>query len=243
MQQSRFNAQRTFIALIACVAAVAGIFWLVAHNKTPSEQVRITNLSDCAPKINGVISSQISTNMYKFVERANTYNKRENLKNYDGQFREKTCRTITTNEDSKIFNTTAILDIPEAKQSWKVSFGWTSTKGNPQIDLGTIKPTCLLASQLLYGDFECINVWSLITYGTDKYDPILKHVPYNGSSFDLAYDPETKTISATVLIRPNDANNPAVISNTEAAVPIWLQNEGLNPADYTIKYRVTARQD
>lgn len=237
------RAKFILIVLSIFIILIAGVSFLANRGNTDEGRVTISNLGDCSPHINSVVASQISTTMYMFVERANDYNQRHNEAGYTGIFRDGSCHTETTNETKKIFRTTAILDIPEAKQSWDVGYSWTSAKGTPQIDLGTIEPTCLSASKLRYGDFKCQSVTSLIMYGTDKYDPILKYVPYNGDSFDLTYDPDTKTISAAVFVRPNDANNTVLIENVKSAVPIWIQQKGLNPSDYTIKYRVTAKQD
>lgn len=240
------TSSRTKLALVVLavlVVLIASVSFLVSRSNINEGRVTISNLTDCSPGINEVVVSQISTTMYMFVERANDYNQRRNEAGYTGAFRDGSCRTETTNETKNTFQTTAILDIPQAKQSWDVVYGWTSTKGNPQIDLGTIEPTCLPGSQLRYGDFKCQNVTSLIAYGTDKYDPILKYMPYSGESFNLAYDPESKTISVTVLVRPEEANNTALVNNVKAAVPQWIQQKGLNPSDYTIKYRVAAKQD
>lgn len=238
------NRSRTiFIVLVLFIATVAGVIFVSVRRGVPEGQVDIVNLSDCAPDINSVIYSQIRTNMYVYVERGNDYNQRQNLPGYTAEIRQGSCNTETTNSADGIFRSNAVLDIPEARQSWAITFSWTSAKGNPKIDLGTVEPECLPASQLRYGDFKCQNVLSLVNYGTDKYDPILKHMPYDGDSFNLLYDPETKTISATVLVPPREADNPALITNTEAAVPLWLQQKGLDPNNYTIRYRVAAKQD
>lgn len=240
---TRFGKKGIWIAIIMVVALVAATVLLIARQGTPNRRIVITNLNSCAPNINKLIASQVSTNAYAFVERANKYNNHQNLPSYTAEIRNGTCHTITKNNSTGISRTTAVLDVPEAKQSWKVTFSWTAEPGTPQIDIGTIEPTCLPSSQLRYGEFKCINVLSLINYGTDKYDPILQYVPYSGDSFSLSYSPDTKTISATVNVPPDEANNTALISNTEATIPLWLQENGLNPNDYTIRYRVVAVQD
>jgi hypothetical protein len=228
------------ILLVLLVFGMIGIaVFVTLDHGTPNQKVSITNLTDCTPDINKRVVTQISGAMYGLVEKADNYNHRQTLPKYTALVRDGSCKTSPVEAD--VLGSTMILDIREARQSWTITFDWVKSSTVINTDLGTISPSCLPATKLPYGDFNCDKVLSLINYGTDKYDPILKYTPYTGSSFELSYDPETKTIAATILVPQEQANNTALIDNVKTAVPIWLQNKGLDPSSYTINYRVAAQ--
>lgn len=241
--------KRKIVVIVLCVVVVLGVIVGISVTKEPKQPVIITNLNDCTPNINEKMELNLIDVVNSHVELANTYNEQPAAEQYKAHIRNGSCRELSVVDTKTSFGTNTvtttnfILDVPDAKQSWNVMLGWILKGQKLGTDTGSAQLECPEANQLIYGDFRCINVVSKIKYGTYNYDPILGFVPYDGDSFNLSYDPDTKTVSATVLIQPDQSNNTLLIENVKSAVPIWLRNNGLNPEDYTIKYRVTARQD
>lgn len=235
------------LALIA--AMVVGVLFIVfVFKKTStqkSETVYITNLTSCATNINPSLTDEIYSATYHLVKSANSYNKISTQPKYTATIRDKSCRHVSQNSslgyDGKkqpVKTTSIVIDIPDAKQSWELSFDWVASK-SINTDLGTIIPKCLPAESLIYGDFNCYKIMSLKEYGTDNYDVILQYMPYTGSGFDLGYNPETKEVTATIHIPIKEMDNQELIQNSREIVPYWFEHRGLDINNYTVIYKTS----
>jgi hypothetical protein len=229
--------------LAACVGL--GLLFILFGNSQPaSGHVAIKDLGKCSKNINGVVADNISTKLYALVKSANDYNKSGTVDAYKATIRSDSCQqsdaTIVETSDGgqrSVETSTLIVDIAEAKQSWKITYDWVTNKESlSDVDLGTIQPSCLKTDQLLYGDFKCENILSLAKYGTDKIDPILQYMPYSGAGFKLEYSPDTRVVSVLILPPSGTKDVAAFTENTKAVIPYWFQKRGLDQSKYTIVY-------
>lgn len=233
-----------FLVVIIMIIGVIATIFLVRKSPVPNT-VTITNLGYCSPDMNTIAQDKLYSQLYNLVKDTNNFNRHSTQATYNATFRKDTCNTTsntarTSTDDLKtVFSTTATVDIPLAKQSWQIQYGWVKGGGSVGVDLGTMTPTCLNNSQLLYGDFQCTKALNYITYGTADYDPIMKYTPYTGVAFDLTYGPNTRTVIATILVEPKDADNSVLIANEKIAIGVWFQEHNLDITKYTIHYIVS----
>lgn len=230
--------------IIGIISIVAFVNWQKDINKT--EAIYISNLDSCSNNMKESLQESMRTNMYDTIKMANDYNKQETLPRYEAVLREGTCaeKDISIsgidNQEADIKETTAILDIPEAKQSWDIVYHWVPNGTDVTTDLGTIiTPRCLSEEKLIYGDFKCENIMSLREFGTDQYDPILQYMPYTGAGFTLEYTPDTKAVEATIVVRPSDKNNKTLQNNLKAQVVYWFSYRKLDITAYKVSYVFT----
>jgi hypothetical protein len=236
--------------LIGCVG-LGLLFVLLGNTRPDPGHVSIKGLDKCSKNISGVVADNISTKLYALVKSANDYNKFSTADSYQASVRTGSCsqpdRTDVTNSlgDLRTVETSAIIvDIPDAKQSWKITYDWITNKESlDDVDLGTIQPSCLPTDQLRYGDFKCENIMSLAKYGTDKVDPILQYMPYTGAGFSLEYNPDTRTVSVLILPPPGTKDVRAFTENTKAIIPYWFEKRGLDMTKYTVVYSSDIRDD
>ncbi len=233
------------------LAVVVGLFLLVfavvvvvSGNHVKSGIVNIQGLAQCSKDIHNNVKDDIETKTYSLVKSANDYNKLKTSDGYKATIRGGSCKQEQTNQSTDssgvhhTVNTSSIvIDIQSAKQSWKITYDWVTQSGSlANIDLGTIKPECLPVDQLKYGDFKCENIMSLAKYGTDKSDPILPYMPYDGAGFRLEYNPDNKTVSVIILPPSGTQDVAAFTENTKAIIPYWFKKRGLDESKYRVLY-------
>lgn len=229
-----------FLLLVGVVIVIAYI--QAVNDKNKPNAVYIANLSACSPGMQKSIEDSLRTNMYDSIKAANDYNKKDTLKNYSASIREGSCKEETQEitefgATTNLKITTAILDIPDAQQSWGITYNWLPNGKEVRVDLGdVITPYCLEEKDLIYGTFNCEKVLSLVEHGTDKVDPILSYVPYSGSGFTIDYDPETKVVTATIQLRASEQDNQELITNLKKEVEYWFSSRNLTMSSYTVNY-------
>lgn len=231
------------VAGIVILLVAVGTLMTLFLRKPGENSVVISNLGSCAKNINPQVTANLNQQIYSYVKSANDYNQVASKASYKAVVREGSCRQVDTNTSANntVISSSAILDIPDAKQSWNIKWAWVPKSQTLATDIGSATAECLPANELIYGDFHCISVLSLLQYGTPYYDPILKYVPYSGDSFNIKYSPKNKAVTVTILVPQVWASDPAVAKNIESAVPQWFTQNGLVISNYTVSYVVTTK--
>lgn len=232
------------LTMVCLLLLGIGLIILSSGSRSKQGHVTIDNFNDCTKNATSGTEEDISTGLYKLVKSANDYNKLTTAKSYHATIRKGSCQTTSktvtdnsTNKEEVVQTTNIVVDVPSAKQSWKIAFDWINKQaGNTNIDLGTIQPSCLKTDQLIYGDFKCDSIMSLAKYGTDKADPILQYMPYTGAGFRMEYVPDTKTVSIFFDPPPGTTDTAAFIQNTKDIIPYWFQKRNLDQSKYKIIY-------
>jgi len=245
---SGIRQRKQLIALIVVIFLIlVGVVVIVAYlqavnDRNKPDTVYIENLSTCSPGMQKGIEESLRTNMYDSIKAANDYNKKDSLKNYSASIREGSCKEETQEVTefgaiTQLKVTTAILDIPDAQQSWEISYNWLPNGKKITVDLGTvITPRCLEEKDLIYGDFNCKKVLNITEHGTDNVDPILNYIPYTGAGFKIDYNPETKVVTATIQLRSSETDNQELINNLKKEVEYWFTSHDLKMSSYTVNY-------
>ncbi|MEO5690995.1 MAG: hypothetical protein ABIQ64_02310 [Candidatus Saccharimonadales bacterium] len=142
------------------------------------------------------------------------------------------------NEEIKTHTVTFIVDIKSLKQSYDVSYQWVDPSSDTQEVLdeyGTVVK-CLPKEKLVYGDFGCEDMFTVLSTPSD---PILNHLPYSSENFEVVYDPRaTKTLSVTIKTSASDerSGGDAAIERYKVDVKTWLATVTKNPEDYTVNF-------
>jgi len=237
----------TVVAIVAIIAVVVVVNLInAANDKNKKDAIYISNLSSCSSNMQKSLEDSMRANMYITIQSANEYNKKETLPRYESVIRDGSCteKDISIGgidgKKADIKESVAILDIPEAKQSWTITYHWVENGTPITTDLGTIViPSCVPKEKLIYGDFNCEKIMSLAEYGTDKYDAILQYMPYTGKGFDLSYNPDTKAVAAEIIVQPSQINNQELLTNLRGQVEYWFTHRKLDINSYTVTYTYT----
>lgn len=218
------------VFIIVIVMAVINI------NDKKKNTVQIDNLDSCSKNMNDAVKKSLFESVFVYVKAANDFNKAPTDQSYSATIRANSCKQVQTSDGKDRFNqTTVIVDVPKAKQSWAASYHWRTTDDTRPEDLGEAAITCVAKDQLIYGDFNCANV-PLVKKAT--LNAILSVLPIIVAEYSKDYS----TYTEFKITSPTSKNGVPVIKitdttggNKDRALAI-LKQKGFNPADYTVEY-------
>lgn len=228
------------IVLITIIAiAVASIVYISSNKRNSyGGELQIANLDEVT---NGRPSDQdtleyIKYDLYRVVNKNNTPPVESNSIK-DILIRE---NSFQQNQDTikGVNDVSFIVDIESLKQSYLVSYQWSIGKDRSNLDEWGTVVKCLPIEQLIYGDFNCKDMFIELD---SPSDPILKHLPYSTADYSVVLDPSTeKTLKATIRTTAADErfNSDLAIKKYKADLNDWITSIGLNPADYKINYTI-----
>jgi hypothetical protein len=228
--------RRKYVIGALFVAAIAFLVLSVRSQRgSNTTGLTISNLSGCSKGINKTSQNSLTRQLYTLVKSTNTFNEHPTESSYSASVRSGSCSTQHTSGQAS--SSTAIIDIPGAKQSWKVTFSWVT--GSLATDLGSIQPACLPIDKLLYGDFRCTRALESTNY-IDTTDPIVQYLPHSTLDYNLTIESSDKKIlNAQLFLSGADQSNAsAATALYKQEVVDYITSVGLNPADYTINYTV-----
>ena len=232
----------SLVAVISIVAIIVGVVYSSMSRQADiqkAETVYIKDLDLCSRTIGQEIVNDLRAKMFSYVSLANKYNNQPSNENYQAVIRGGTCKTAQYGKNAN--TSTLILDIPDAKQSWEISYAWTPGGVETNHDLGTVTPTCLEADKLIYGDFKCNEVLNILEYGIANPDPIIELLPYFSEGFELKYTKETNKVDAIIVIRPSQKDNQTLINNLKSQVEYWFSHRDLDINKYSVTYTIETR--
>lgn len=140
------------------------------------------------------------------------------------------------NEEKGVYTVNFIVDIKSLSQSYDVSYQWSNSGEKDKLTEGVTAVKCLPVDKLIYGEFDCKDMFTELSAPTD---PILAHLPYSSLDFKVTYDPNvTKTLNATIYTTAADERtDPGVaIEQYKKNVKEWVASTGVNANEYKINY-------
>lgn len=126
-----------------------------------------------------------------------------------------------------------IVDIPSIGHSYNVRYEWSESGDDANFtEYGTVV-TCPSKDQLIYGEFEC---WDIFSTHAGSNDPIVKILPYESDEerFKITSTQDGGRVSA-VNIYAYTCNTDLVDTINESALN-WLRSQNINPSDYNIVF-------
>ena len=149
----------------------------------------------------------------------------------DGSF------TQQYDEEKDVHTVDFIVDIESLKQSYNASYQWSDTnKYSENIDEWGTVVKCLPEDKLIYGDFDCKDMFTQMENSSDKkLDAIL---PYNGTNYRITHytNNENPVINVRIMLN-NNPQTKKFFNNYRKEANSWLRSHDVAISDYTITYR------
>lgn len=224
-------------ALLFLVGIVAAILYFTTANKSKyGGGLEITNL-DTYTKDKPSDKDSIDYIKYDLLRTVNKNVKTpvtaDSVK--DIVIRDKTF-TQVYDDDLDVYTVNFIVDISSLSQSYDVTYQWSSDgKRDNLTEAGTVVK-CLPAEKLVYGNFNCKDMFNEFS---TPVDPILNYLPHTTADYKVVYDPTaTKTLKATIYTTAADEriDPDTAIEQYKADVKKWVASTGVNASEYTIRY-------
>ncbi len=143
----------------------------------------------------------------------------------------------TTNINSGSF----IVDIPSIKQSYLLSYRWSSDNSNVNLGGYTATAACVPSKKLIYSNFDCKDSFANSPDITSS-DPILSHLPYSTFNYTVTgkYNDNNKLdLNVNIILYSSDTRDGQrdnSISKYKSQVIDWIKSINLNPDNYLINY-------
>lgn len=241
------NQKRQLSVLIALIALfVAGsiaiiIYSIFENTKSPyAQHMGIANLQDYTagqPTDHDALA-YIEYALYNTI----SYNVDRTLKN--NEITDILIRTGSFSQDyndsTKIHAVHFIVDIESLRQSYDVKYEWSDDHSLENLsEYGTIV-SCLPVDQLIYGDFNCQDMF---TAEKQVVDPIIDQLPHSELGYEItsgALDGNQLTLNIKITLSASDERIGAdqAIASYKDQATAWIRSIGLDPANYTISYSI-----
>lgn len=130
-----------------------------------------------------------------------------------------------------------IVDIASLQQSYLVQYEYSSNPNEAFTSGYPILVSCLETSELIYGDFECKEMYS---QNFEELDPIFDVLPYSTLEYQLSANEDSDgdvTILIELYITDADKDNEeAVVELYKSKALAWLKSKDFDSNDYIIEY-------
>lgn len=210
------------------------LFFIQPTNKY-SDEISIKNYDKYISNLPKDKRDSINNSLYKIVK--NNLNS-NNLNVNDANIREGS-NNYNYNEALNINSGSFMVDMQSIKQSYLVSYEWSSDTKNDNLSGYTTSITCLSSDKLIYGDFNCKDDSSLNT----NRDPILNYLPYSRFNYVVTatMDNYKANLNVDIFLFLSDTENGErenSINKYKTEVIDWIKSINLNPDNYLIKYTI-----
>lgn len=241
----KISKKQIIITIFIIITIIIIFTFYFIFRPIQSNIINISNLNECGDNIHNTISQNITASAYNTVKLAHNFNNQPSLNHYSGLIREGSCSTTT--EDNIGHTSMAILDIPDAKQSWQIEFFWIkNNQPTESLDFGAIKYTCITEDQMIYPDFNCDKIIAErdreINDNIINKDPIFNILPYSTLNYTIRFasvDEKDKiTLNITISISNVEyKEDPEKYVNLYKNSAIdYLKSRGFNPDNYSFNY-------
>lgn len=172
---------------------------------------------------------------------------KNNLKTDDINIKDASIRedSVEYNYDksTNINSGSFIVDMQSVKQSYFMTYEWSSDANNANFSGYTATSACLPASDLIYGAFDCIDGFANSKSNAES-DPILIHLPYSTFNYTVTADINANNkadLNVNMVLYTSDTrdgNRDNSINKYKTEITNWITSIGLSPADYLINYSI-----
>ena len=232
------------LLVIIIVVWIWDIIATIDYQNRNRDTVQILNINNCSRNITDKIKQNIFEVTYGYVNMVNERNGKETKPVYDATLRLESCYQEEHYEgDQKLYYTNVIVDVPDARQSWQVSYLWATTELADEIDLGPIEFSCVAEQNLIYSDFGCNDIPVL---KINQEDPIMKLLPFSTFNYRLfavkAEDGSKTQVTAEITLYSSDTRGSTIEEATnryKAEIANWFKVNSLNINNYNVTYNVS----
>lgn len=241
----RFTRRQVIIGAVAGAAVIGLIllfFFTRPAEESSSVRVTIGGLDSCSKNIDPMYADSLDL-VYNYIENSNEYNGWETADEYTSSIRAGTCsqeQHLDQATNNNYYATTFIVDIPDAGQSYRVSYAWTAKGVRVDADLGYPVVSCLPLEELIYGDFHC----SEMPFAKKNHiEPVLSIIPYYSLFYEIRpVDIGDGVIKLHITIMPSAGEArgdiDAAIAQHKQSASDYLVANAINPSSYEIEYEI-----
>lgn len=235
----QLGKKQKYIIISICFVILAifiSLFFIKPVSKY-GNGVSVNNYDKYTPNLPTDRRDSINTALYK-ITKSNLNNKDINIK--DAVIRKEFVE-YNYNKSTDINSGSFIVDMQSIKQSYLISYEWSSDNNNVNLSGYSAVATCLPVDKLIYGIFNCVDSFSG-SVNNIKRDPILNYLPYSTFNYVITANMNSKNkvdLVANIILYSSDTrdgNRDNSISKYETEITNWINSKGLNPNDYFIDY-------
>jgi hypothetical protein len=226
-----------FISVLILVAIIVLSFFVQPHNKYGNE-IGISNYDKYVSNLPVNRRDAINSNLYNIVKL--------NSKSKNPSIQDATIRgdSVEYNYDeaTNINSGSFIVDMKSVRQSYLISYRWSSDENNMYIGGYAAKIECLPLDKLIYGNFSCKDDFANSINAASR-DPILDYLPYSTFNYTVVANNNSGKIELNVDMILNssdtrDGQRDNSINKYKSQVVDWIKSIKFNPDDYSINYNI-----
>lgn len=228
------NLIRLFIFLVGLIIILFIFFigWSLNRNPYGDKTVSINELSNFA---SGSSDKQLLDYIQHDLYMAISYNSTDI--NTIKQIQDATIREGSFvkeyNEKASLYNVSFIVDIPSIQQSYSVTYQWGPSTKAAYDEWGT-QVSCLPKDQLIYGDFNCQDMSSILE---GSNDPIMEYLPFKDYNAGFKINAITENNVITNVSIYIYSCQEAEINQIKSTVVLnWFTDKNLDFNSYPITF-------
>lgn len=226
------------VAFIAIVVMLAFISKIGEQKNKYGDEIVITNLNEETAGREKPSSSDVIDYIQSELLKIVNMNSEEEIKGRD--ITDATIREGTFvqeyDSDKDIYIVSFMVDIKSLSQSYQASYQWVKGDGlDEDIDEWGINVRCLPQDKLIYGDFGCQDMFSVM--GND--DSIINFLPHSTLNYRITFNSAVDNgLNIVIYTTAADerANGETAIINYKQEALDWIRSVGFDPLDYVIDY-------
>ncbi len=224
-----------FFAVVIFIVIFILLFFFQPSNKYGSF-INIKGYDKYIPNLPTDRKDSLNNTLYN-ITKANLKSDKLNIN--DANIRDGSVN-YSYDEQTNINYGSFIVDIQSIKQSYLMSYEWSSDSLNNNLSGYTATASCLPSDKIIYNNFNCEDSSSF----DNKKDPILDYLPHSTFNYTVTanIDDKNKTnLNVDIILYSSDTRNnerDSSINKYKAEVVDWIKSINLNPDDYTITYTV-----
>lgn len=245
--------ERRKIKIIVIVAAIGFLglaIWIVLRwqYKDYSNMVIISNMDECATKVEWAMKKEVFSTLHQYIESQNGLNHHDTLSTYEGVIRQNTCILKDyKNEQGKVVSTAVkfILDIEELQYSYQVQFDYIKpgSDRSEYVDLGSTQVSCLRDKEMIYPGFKCDENELILGVNGSAIDwEIFSAAPYVGDGFTITYTLSPESVSGYSIVLKytppesvfKNGTLDSYLAERRKIAEDYLKSKGVNLDEYSI---------
>lgn len=235
---NKLNTKQKIIIILSgliFIALFVLLFFITKPDNKYGDGISINNYDKYASNLPVDRRNAINSTLYKTVK--------NNLKSDNLDIKGATIREGTAeynyDKPTDINSGSFIVDIQSIKQSYLISYEWSSNENNVNLSGYTATAACLPADKLIYGDFDCKDIFS-----SPDSDPILDYLPHSTFNYAITANVGNNNkvdLNVDIILYSSDTrdgNRDNSINRYKSEIMDWIKLKKLNPDDYLINYTI-----
>lgn len=226
--------------LIIIIIIFAG--YIINSRNTYGEEVKINNYDKYINILPNDRKNAINNSLYNIIK--NNLNS-DNINIQDAIIRDGSV-TTDYNKSTSIYAGSFIVDIPSIKQSYSVTYEWSSIENNINLSGYSATVSCLSSDKLIYSDFNCKD--DFINTDKTSNEILLDSLPYSTFNYtitaNIEKDNKIKLNIDMILYSSDTQNNERdnSVNKYKTEIINWIKSKNLNPDDFIINYIINTHE-